>query len=88
LPSDKSARVSERKGSRNRPLRSSARTSVKKAEEAIEEGNFKLAQDSTKEALKLLDQASSKGIIHKNNAARRKSKLVSKLNQIDLIENT
>ena len=83
MPSDKSARASDRKGLRNRPIRTSARTLVKKAEEAIKEGNFDTALDATKQAVKLLDQASTKGIIHRNNAARRKSKLVSKLNQID-----
>ncbi len=83
MPSEKSARASDRKGLKNRPIRTSVRTLVKKAEEAIEEGNFDAALEATKQAVKLLDQASTKGIIHKNNAARRKSKLVSKLNQIN-----
>ena len=63
----------------NRLFRGSARTQVRKARTAIMDGNKNLASEEVKEAIKKLDRASAKGIIHKNNAARRKSRLVKKL---------
>lgn len=63
----------------NRVFRGSARTQVRKARVALEEGNKELAAQEIKEAVKKLDRAAAKGIIHKNNAARRKSRLMKQL---------
>lgn len=73
----KRIRTNERKRMRNRMYNSRVKTMVRKAEEAIFRGSS--ADDAVREALITLDKAVSKGIIHKNNAARRKSRLVKKL---------
>ena len=68
----------EKRRLRNRTLRGSARTAVNQARAAFEEND-----PSTKEvvlkAISALDVAAEKGVIHKNNAARRKSRLAKKL---------
>ena len=76
----KRVRSSERRRIRNRFIRSSTRTHVKKARVGISSGT---ADETTiKQALKSLDRAVAKGIIHKNNAARRKSRLMKQYNRI------
>ena len=64
----------------NRPYRSASRTLVKRAELAIAAGDQDVATEAVSRAVRMLDRAYSKNVIHKNNAARRKSRLVSKLN--------
>jgi small subunit ribosomal protein S20 len=66
----------------NRTFRSRARTFVKKARTAIEEGKQQPAEEATLLAIQDLDKAASKGIIHKRNAARRKSRLMKQLNAL------
>jgi small subunit ribosomal protein S20 len=75
----KARRVSERRHERNRAARSALRTYVKKARASISGALDENAADQIKEAAKHLDQAASKGIIHKNQAARRKSRLMHQL---------
>lgn len=75
----KAHRVSERHRERNRATRSALRTFVKKARTSIAGGVVEDAVERIKEAAKRLDQAASKGIIHKNQAARRKSRLMHQL---------
>lgn len=72
--------INETKRVRNRPYRSAARTFVKKAEVAIKAGDQTAASSAVGEALSMLDRVASKGIIHRNNAARRKSRLMKKFN--------
>ncbi|MCD6355907.1 MAG: 30S ribosomal protein S20 [Anaerolineaceae bacterium] len=67
----------------NRIFRGSARTQVRKARMAMEEGNKDLAVKEVNLAIKKLDVAAAKGIIHKNNAARRKSRLMKQLAGLD-----
>jgi len=67
---------------RNRQFRGSARTSVKKARTVIEKGETQEAEIAVKSAISTLDHVAQKGIIHKNNAARRKSRLMKRLAQI------
>lgn len=76
--SKKRIRVAERRRDSNKPLRTEARTFVKKAEVAIASGDAEAAQAATLEAVSVLDRVAGKGVIHKNNAARRKSRLVAK----------
>ncbi|EHF01871.1 MULTISPECIES: 30S ribosomal protein S20 [Olsenella] len=67
---------------RNKAVRSELKTAVKKVRAAVEEGDATVAQDAANKAGRLLDKAASKGIIHKNQAADRKSgvqKLVNTL---------
>ncbi len=85
---EKRIRVSERRRLRNKPLRSEARTLVKKAELSIVAGDPALAVAAVKEAISTLDRVESKGVIHKNNAARRKSRLMAKLNQLEAAQAT
>lgn len=63
----------------NRVYRGNARTQIRKARVAIAEGNKDAAVAEVNQAIKKLDRAAAKGIIHKNNAARRKSRLVKQL---------
>jgi small subunit ribosomal protein S20 len=78
----KRIRVAERKRERNKPLRTSARTFLKKAEQAIAAGDPVAAEEATREAASVLDRVANKGVIHKNNAARRKSRLMAKYNAL------
>ena len=77
----KRIRIAETRRVRNRPYRTAARTFVKKAEAAIRAGDQAVAQLAVVDAISMLDRVASKGIIHRNNAARRKSRLMSKLNK-------
>ena len=54
---------------------------VKKAEELMFSGQVKEAEGGVKAAIRSLDEAAEKGVVHPNNAARRKSRLMKKLNQ-------
>ncbi|MEG0779663.1 MAG: 30S ribosomal protein S20 [Oscillospiraceae bacterium] len=74
--------VSEKKNARNRADRSALRTAIKKFEAAAAEGNRTEADGAYKVAVKKLDQVAAKGVLHKNNAAHKKSALTIKLNQI------
>ena len=75
----KKIRVTERRRIRNRFFVSGARTKIKTARIEIASGDAASAEKATLEALQLLDRAAGKGIIHKNNAARRKSRLMKRL---------
>jgi small subunit ribosomal protein S20 len=77
----KNIRKNTRRRERNRIFRSRARTFVKKARRQIEVGELEAAQATAQVAIKALDKAAQKGIIHPNNAARRKSRLIKHLNQ-------
>ena len=84
MPNIKSAKkrvkVSKTKTAQNRVVRSSLRTTIKKASLTIENGDKALASSQYLQAIKSIDKAASKGIIHKNTAARRKSSLTLKMN--------
>ena len=75
----KRIRSSARKQQNNRILRGRARTAVKKARLALSEGKPEDAPAAVKEAISELDRAAGKGIVHKNNAARRKARLMKQL---------
>ncbi len=78
----KRIRTAEQKRVRNRPYRTAARTSVKKAEIAIRAGDQTVAATAVGDAISMLDRVAGKGIIHRNNAARRKSRLMAKFNAL------
>jgi len=78
----KRIRSSERKRQQNRRVRSAARTEVKRARKLMEAGQLDEAAESTQRALRLLDKAAAKGVIHKRNASRRKSRLMHALNAV------
>jgi small subunit ribosomal protein S20 len=80
----KRIRQTKRLTERNRMIRSRARTFVKKARTAQTTANATVASalEATREAIRELDRAASKGVIHKRNAARRKSRLMKQLNAL------
>lgn len=71
----KRARQAETHRVRNAGMRSMMRTHVKKVVYAIEAGDKTAAQDAYKEAVPVLDSMARKGLVHKNKAARHKSRL-------------
>lgn len=86
MPNIKSAKkrvkVIETKTLRNKMFKSQMRTIVKKYNEAVESGNKAEAGAAYKAAVKIIDQAAARGIIHKNNAAHKKSQFTLKLNKM------
>jgi len=76
-------RQNEKRRVRNRVVRGSARTALRKAHLAIENGDKEEAQAAAMVATKELDRAASKGIIHKNKAARQKSRLMQQLHSME-----
>ncbi len=85
MPNTKSAkkrvRVTQKKRLRNLAVRSQAKTMVSKAEELVFSGKSGEAKEAVTGAISSLDRAAQKGVIHPNNAARRKSRLMKKLNK-------
>ena len=79
MPSAKSARVAERRRSRNGPLRSRAKTHITKARRLIADNDFEAAAEAARDAVVALDKAAQKGAIHRGNASRRKSRLLKSL---------
>jgi small subunit ribosomal protein S20 len=78
----KRIRVTEVKTLRNRMIKSSLKTTIKKFEAAVAGGNVEEAKVAFSNTVKSLDMAASKGVIHKNMAARKKSRLAAKLNAL------
>ena len=78
---EKAARASERKRLRNKSVRSATKTHVTRAEKLISSNEPEPAQDAVATAISALDRAAKKGVVHPNTAARRKSRLMKKLNQ-------
>ncbi len=77
----KRIRASERRRRYNQVHRSRARTFVKKTRSLIAAGQLEDAEAMARQAISALDKAAQKGVIHKNNAARRKARLMKQLNQ-------
>jgi small subunit ribosomal protein S20 len=83
LPNIKSAikrvKITEKKSAANQALKSALKTSIKKCKEAIANEDTNLS-DNLKATVKSIDKAAAKGLIHKNTASRRKSKLAKAAN--------
>ncbi len=77
----KQVRVAQRRHIRNKPVRSQAKTLVTRAEQLILAGELKQAESEVLAAVSSLDRAAGKRVIHPNNAARRKSRLMKRLHQ-------
>lgn len=73
----------EKRRLRNRVYRGRARTFVKRANLAVSDQNLDEARQATLEAISALDKAAEKGVLHKNNAARRKSRLMLRLAKLE-----
>ena len=84
MPNIKSAKkrvkVTEVKTLQNKMFKSAMKTSVKKYKAAVDAGNKYLAEKTYADAVAMVDRAVTKGILHKNNAARKKSQFTRLLN--------
>jgi len=76
-------RQNKKRRERNRVVRGSARTALRNARMAIENGDVEEARAATMLATRALDKAAAKGIIHKNKAARQKSRLVQRMQAME-----
>jgi small subunit ribosomal protein S20 len=86
LPNIKSAKkrvlVNETKAAQNKAQRSALKTHLKKFDAAVAEGNRSEADSAYKVAVQAVDKAVGHGLLHKNNAARKKSSMTIKLNKL------
>ncbi|WP_394233023.1 30S ribosomal protein S20 [Niallia oryzisoli] len=84
MPNIKSAikrvKTTEKKNAQNNMIKSDMRTAVKKVEAAVVNNDATAATGTYAEAARKLDKAAAKGLIHKNAAARKKSRLMKKMN--------
>ena len=71
----KRARQAEKRRSHNASLRSLVRTNIKRVVAAIDKGNAEAAREAYTQAVPVIDRMADKGIIHKNKAARHKSRM-------------
>ena len=85
MPNIKSAakrvRTIKKRTERNRQIKSTVRTAVRRFNEAVTGGNVEEAQLKLRQALVTIDKAATKGVLHKNKAARTKSRLTKFLNK-------
>ena len=77
---EKSVHQSEKRRLRNRAIRSRLSRAIRLAETAIASGDAKNAESLVKSAISEIARTNSKGVIHRNNAARHSSRLMKKLN--------
>lgn len=74
--------ISKERNAKNRAVRTQVKTNLKKFDAAVAEGDRETAVSAYKVAVKTIDHAATKNLIHKNCAANKKSKLTKKLNGI------
>ena len=77
---DKAHRQSLQRRLRNRAVKSATKTAIKKANDAILSGDLEAAREAVRSAIVALDKAAQKGVLHHNNSARHKSRLLIKYN--------
>ena len=80
----KRVRQNEKRRMRNRVWLTRARSTIKEARIAIDSKDSEASIAAVNTAISSLDQAASKGVIHKRNAARRKSRLMKKLSTLEI----
>lgn len=80
--SKKRIKVTQAKTLRNKMIKSALKTAIKKYETAVTAGNVDEAKVLLGSAIKSIDMAASKGIVHKNVASRKKSRLTLRLNKL------
>ncbi|MBM7691828.1 small subunit ribosomal protein S20 [Peribacillus deserti] len=87
MPNIKSAikrvKTSETSKAQNIAVKSATRTAVRNAEASLAGSDANAAKETLVTAVKKLDKAASKGLIHKNAAARKKSRLTKRLNSLN-----
>ncbi len=82
MPAKKTHKQSVKRNERNHSILSNTRSTVANARKDLSSGDKEAAQASVKLAMRVLDRAVQKGILHKNNASRRKSRLAAHLNNM------
>ncbi len=78
----KRVKVAEKKTIVNRKWKNELKNTIKEFEKVVELGDKEQAEEQLRETKKIIDKSASKGIIHKNNAARKKSRLTRMLNNM------
>lgn len=78
----KRIRQDERRRFRNKGIRSYVKTCLRRAVEALESKDAEVSKAAVETAIKALDRAVSKGVLHQNNAANKKSRLMRHLNEL------
>src|SRR3954449_13621802 len=78
----KRVKTNEKRRVRNKSVRSSVRTAVRKFREAAESGDVEQATTLQRAASRALDKAASKGVLHKNQAANRKSAMAKRISSL------
>lgn len=78
----KRVRVNEDSRVRNKAVKTNMRTHIKQVEQLVEENDVANAQAAFNTATKVIDQAVQKGVVHKNNGNRQKTKLAKKIREI------
>lgn len=78
----KRVKTTKKKTEINKKWKDKLKNSIKEFENLIEEGKVEEAREQLKETKSIIDKSTNKNIIHKNNAARKKSKLTKMLNKI------
>lgn len=78
--SAKRDQLAKARNAKNKAQKSALKTAMKKFDAAVAEGNKEAAGSTYKAAVKAVDKAAGKNLIHKNNAANKKSKMARKLN--------
>lgn len=86
LSAVKKAKQALKRNNRNKAVSTAIKTQIKKVESAIASGNKEDAGRALQEAIRVLYKAAAKGVIHKNNASRRISKLTRKVNTLSKAE--
>jgi small subunit ribosomal protein S20 len=74
--------TNEKAHQRNKAVKSEIKTAIKKVETAVAAGDAAVAAEAAESANRLLDKAASKGVLHKNQAANRKSGLTKRVNTL------
>ena len=82
LSAEKRARQSVKRNLRNRSVESGVKTVIKKVETAVTSGNRDDAGKALLQAVKALNKAASKGVVHRNTASRNISRLTKKVNAV------
>ena len=82
MPAEKAGRQSVKRHRRNGSVRTATRSSIGKALRTVEAGDAEVAASTVREAIRAIDGAVRKGVMHRNAAARRKSRISARLNKL------
>jgi len=80
----KRVKTNEKRRLRNKSVKSAVKTAIRRFREAVDAGDPELIIERQRYASRALDKAASKGVIHKNQAANKKSALARKVNALEL----